>query len=198
MRKRFNTTNSFLDLLFNTLLGFFMLFAIALMMVNPPAKNGDIDLKAEILVTMEWPKGGKDDVDIFFMTPDKEVVFYGHQNGKSASLDRDDQGARNDTFLLSDGTRQVIEDNWEHITVRRAMAGKYTVNIYMFSKRDKTPTPVTVKIEKLNPYQLLYATTIELKRDRQEETVLTFKLDSNGKVISKSNAPVRIVRQIGE
>ena len=41
----------FTDLLFNALLGFTLLFMIAITSINPPAKLGDIPAKAEIIVT---------------------------------------------------------------------------------------------------------------------------------------------------
>lgn len=197
MRKRFNTTNSFLDVLFNILLGFFLLFVIAIMLVNPPTNNrGNTDLKAEFLITMEWPGDDDSDIDLLLKTPSKEVVFYGNPNGDAASLDRDDQGSINDTIILSDGTKQRIEQNWEHIAIRKTTAGKYTANILMFAKRSKKPTPVTVKIEKLNPYKLIYSTTIQLNTFNQEETILTFKMDNKGNILSLSNAPARVTDYI--
>jgi len=197
MRKRFNTTNSFLDILFNILLGFFLLLMIALVLVNPPQKNGDIELKAEFLITVEWPGEDNSDVDVFVKLPSKEIVYYANKDGKGASLSRDDRGAVNDTIILSDGTEHVIKENWEHVAIRKAVAGTYIVNILMFRKASAQPTPVSVKIEKLNPYQLVYSSTIMLHRNRQEETVLKFKLDNNKSVIHKSNAPHKIAQEVG-
>ena len=51
MRQRFhrrlNQADPFIDLLFNALLGFTFLFLVAIMFVNPQARKGRVDLKAE-------------------------------------------------------------------------------------------------------------------------------------------------------
>jgi len=53
----------FTDLLFNTLLGFAFMFAIAFMLISTPEKAGDIESKAEILITIRWADKHPDDVD---------------------------------------------------------------------------------------------------------------------------------------
>ena len=44
----------FTDLLFNALLGFAFMFAIAFMLISTPEKAGDIESKAEVLITIRW------------------------------------------------------------------------------------------------------------------------------------------------
>lgn len=196
MRKSYNTSGSFVDLLFNMLMGFFMLLLIAIALIKVETSSKDIELKAEYMITLEWPNGNKDDVDLLVKTPQNQIVFYGNRDIKSASLDRDDLGARNDTIILEDGTKVVIKENWEHITLRKALAGEYIVNVLMFSKRDKLPTPVKVKIEKLNPYRLIYSTTVDLYSRRQEETILRFTIGSNGDVIDRSTIPYSLKNKL--
>ena len=50
-----NGSDPFTDLLFNALLGFTYLFLIAIMFMNPVAKKGIIDPKAEYIITIGWP-----------------------------------------------------------------------------------------------------------------------------------------------
>lgn len=192
MRRPYNTSNTFVDLLFNVLIGFFMLFLIAIVLVRPETSKKDVELKAEYIVTMEWPDNNKDDVDLMVRTPLNEIVYYGKKNVKSASLDRDDRGDLNDTMTLEDGTKIVIKENWEHITLRKALKGEYIVNAYMFSKKTKESTPVKVKVEKLNPYRLVFSNTVILDSRNQEKTILRFTVDSSGAVIDRSTIPFSI------
>ena len=52
MRRHSQIGVAFTDLLFNALLGFVVMFMLALLLVNPIAKSGAIDPKAEFLITM--------------------------------------------------------------------------------------------------------------------------------------------------
>ena len=62
---RFSAGNdSFTDLLFNALLTFTFLFLISLLLINPPAKSGIIDPKAEFLITVSWEDGSANDLSL--------------------------------------------------------------------------------------------------------------------------------------
>jgi hypothetical protein len=54
----------FTDLLFNALLDFVVMFLLAFLLINPVAKSGAIDSKAEFLITLSWPDGRLEDVDL--------------------------------------------------------------------------------------------------------------------------------------
>ena len=192
MRRPYNTSSSFVDLLFNVLIGFFMLLLLALALIKPETNKKDVELKAEYIVTMEWPDDNKNDVDLMVKTPLNEVVWYHHRDVKSASLDRDDLGWKNDTIILDDGSKFVIKENYEHVTIRKTFQGEYIVNIVMFRKEDSKPTPVSIKVEKLNPYRLVFAATVDLNYGGEEKTVIRFKVDSKGNVIRRSAEPYSI------
>lgn len=191
IRRKFNTSYSFIDLLVNMLLGFFLLLLLTITVVNDPVKKnkkeGDIILKAEYLVTMEWPDGNPSDIDLMVKTPSKHVAFYGHKDIPDASLDRDDMGALNNSVKLDDGTVISISTHWEHVTIRKALAGEYVVNVLLYAKRSQTDIPVTIKVERLNPYQMVFSGTVVLKQNREERTAIAFTLDKNGNVIKRSN-----------
>jgi hypothetical protein len=64
MSNRYGSNLSFNDVLFNALLGFVVLFVLALLLINPITKKSDIPAKAEILITLEWEDESADDIDI--------------------------------------------------------------------------------------------------------------------------------------
>ena len=53
---------AFIDLLFNTLVGFVFLFILAFILINPIAKKSDIEVVAEFIVKINWPTI-PDDID---------------------------------------------------------------------------------------------------------------------------------------
>ena len=64
-RKTRIRTEPFTDLLFNTLLGFTFLFFITVLFINPISKIGNVNMKAEYIVTVDWKDSLPDDVDIW-------------------------------------------------------------------------------------------------------------------------------------
>jgi hypothetical protein len=198
MRRRFNTTSSFLDILFNILLGFFVLLVLTITLVNPPTKKGDIELKAEFIITMTWPDKSLDDVDLLVLTPmSKRPIFFANRDVKGASLDRDDRGLKSDTLRMSDGTVHRVYENWEHVAIRKMVPGEYIVNALMYHKVDKRSTPVSIKVEKLNPYRLVYAGKLRLRGDRDEKTAVRFRINKKGQIISRSRIPRRLSTMMG-
>ena len=116
--KSFNTnTDPFTDLLFNILLGFVFLFFITILFINPITKLGNINMKAEFIITIDWPDNLPDDVDVWVKDPNGEVVSYLKKEAGWLHLDRDDQGIINDTVMI--GSREVIYPlNREVVTLR--------------------------------------------------------------------------------
>ncbi len=64
-----DTGDAFTDLLFNALLGFAMMFVIAFTLVNDPDDTGNVDAKAEVLITVRWADRHPDDVDTLVEGP---------------------------------------------------------------------------------------------------------------------------------
>lgn len=178
---------------------FFIMFMLTLVLINPVTKKtGDVELKAEIMVTVEWPNNSTADVDTLFRTPSKEIVFFRHPNGKFVSLDRDDRGIVSDAIKLKDGTSQYIYENWEHVFVRKKAPGRYDVSVYLFRQNGDTQTPVTVKVVQLNPYQIIYSTTVVLTYEREEQSIVQFEIDGGGNVVSIDNDVVLLGPEIDE
>ena len=169
------------DMLFNIIMGLFLLFIITMMMVNPVAKNAEIELKAEFIVTMTWPDESKDDVDLFVKLPNNLVINFNNKEHSFAALDRDDQGIRTDRVTLPGGEVIIVKENFEHVTIRKIMPGKHVINVVMWQKEDPKPVKVNVKVEQLNPYKIIHNNTVTLNVVKQEETAARFFI-RNGRV----------------
>ena len=96
MKRSYNTNVAFLDLLFNTLLCFAALFVIAFILVNPISEDGKVDVYADFLITVSWPKSMVDDIDVYARDPQGNIVYFGNKENGLMHLDRDDLGGSND------------------------------------------------------------------------------------------------------
>ena len=52
------------------------LFFIALLAMNPEAKSGKIDSKAEFIISIVWPDNHPDDIDLYVEDPVGNIVWY--------------------------------------------------------------------------------------------------------------------------
>jgi len=196
MRRRFSrqyrATDPFIDLLFNALLGFTFLFLIAVMFINPEARKGRVDLKAEYIISVTWPDQLADDIDLWVQDPIGETVSYLSKDADWLHLDRDDRGEINDTIVI-DGKEVIYPINQEVVTIRGIIPGEYIVNLYYFAAAQARPVEALVKIEKVNPtLQTMYVRKVLLSRQDEEQTVVRFTLDATGKVLQISELPKRL------
>ncbi len=179
-RHSHQTTDPFTDLLFNTLLGFTLLFFISIIFMNPIAKLGNINYKAEYIITASWPEDQPDDVDLWVQSPYQETVSYLQKDAGWLHLDRDDRGDLNDTVTI-DGREMVHSINQEVVTIRGIISGEYVVNLHYYESQSKQPVRVNLKIEKVNPtLRLVFIDQLVLDAVDEEVTVLRFELDGNG------------------
>ena len=147
---RRNTSDPFTDLLFNALLGFTFLFLIAIMFMNPVAKKGIIDPKAEYIITIAWPDNSPDDVDTWVEDPNGNLIWFRNREAGLVHLDRDDRGQVNDTITVN-GEEIQNPLNQEVITIRGVVPGEYIVNVHYYATETQLPLRVTVKVSKVNP-----------------------------------------------
>lgn len=183
MRYKGSNSLAFLDLLFNTLLCFVMLFAISFLLINPIQDNKKIDVKAEFLITVSWPNELKDDVDVYVEDPVGNIIYFKKKNAGLMHLDRDDLGHRNDMIKTPAGSIEYNE-NREVVTLRGVYSGEYTINIHLYSKSKSEVVPVTVEIEKLNPYKRVLLKTTTLTKVGEEKTVCRMRIGSEKNVES--------------
>ena len=183
MKRNYHTNLAFLDLLFNTLLCFAALFALAFILINPDKENNNVESKAEFLVTVTWPEGMDNDVDMYVEDPVGHLAAFMRREDGLMHLDRDDLGQRNDTVNTPFGPVKV-KGNKEIVTLRGIVPGEYVVNIHMYAEREKaTQTSVTIQLEKLNPYRVITVKELILINTGDEKTAFRFTLDKTGKVI---------------
>jgi hypothetical protein len=192
MRRR-ESGLAFTDLLFNALLGFVVMFTLAFLMINPIARSGAIDPKAEILITLTWPDGWRHDVDLYVEDPAGHLVWFRSREAGLMHLDRDDLGQRSDVIEV-DGVRIANPLNQEVVSLRGILPGEYVVNVHLYRAALPLPVPATVKIERINPkVEVVFYGTVELTRQGEEQTAARFTLAADGSVVGVSRLPKALV-----
>lgn len=176
-------SDPFTDLLFNSLLGFTMLFFIAILFMNPIAKLGNINYKAEYIITVTWPEDQPDDIDLWVEDPYQHTVSYIKKEADWLHLDRDDRGKINDIVMIN-GEEVIHPINQEVVTIRGIISGEYVVNLYYYKSFSGKPVKTTVKIEKVNPtLKLVFVDQLVLQKEEDEITVVRFELDGDGEIV---------------
>lgn len=184
----------FTDLLFNALLTFTFLFLVALLLLNPPAKSGIIDPKAEFLITVSWPDGSPNDIDVWALGPKGEKVYYKRTQQGLMHLDRDDRGNANDTQVI-DGKTITNPINQEVLTIRGRPPGEYVINLHYFKSENDEPVPVTVYLAEVNPVlKVISYTTETLAAESDELTALRFTLNTQGQVTNINKLQKSIIK----
>jgi hypothetical protein len=172
----------FTDILFNALLGFAFMIFIAFSLINPEAKLGTVELKAEMIITVSWPDNNPDDIDTYVEDPAGNIVWYHSKEAGLVHLDRDDRGNYRDTININ-GAEITNPLNQETVTIRGFVPGEYVVNVVHYLANSGQPVPVTVKVERINPkVEVVYYGSVELNRRGQEETVVRFTVGPAGDI----------------
>lgn len=193
-RRNYYNGTAFLDLLFNTLVGFVLLFFMSFLMIHPAAKKAEIETKAEYVISVTWPDGSEDDVDTWLQDPLGHIVHFRQKDSGMAHLDRDDLGSVNDVIKLADGSKIEYPHNQELTSIRGVIKGEWVLNVHMYNKRDKNPTKVEVRIEKLNPVvKTVFYKTIVLSTGWEEVTASRFVMSERGDIISWDDLPKKII-----
>ena len=191
--KRQEEQDVFTDLLFNALLGFAFMFAIAFMLINSSEESGNIDTKAEVLISVQWPDEHPDDVDAVVEDAQGSLVWYHNRDSGLMHLDRDDRGNLADNINFKG---EVVSNpiNQETVTVRGLQSGEYVINLLHYKSNFKDPLPVTVKVEKLNPtVELIYYGEHFLNGVGDEKTALRFLVDGEKNIKSLNQMPKRLL-----
>jgi hypothetical protein len=167
-------------MLFKALQVVAFLFFIALLVINPEAKQGKIDSKAEFIITLGWPDSHPDDIDLYTEDPLGNIVWYHERESDSITV----AGRK-----VSSPIRQ------ETVSIRRIVAGEYTVNVNYYLATTTAPVPVSVKIEKVNPtVEVVYYDTIMLDHMGQERTAARFKISENGDVLDVNHRDKSLIQ----
>jgi hypothetical protein len=159
------------------------LFFIALLVMNPEAKSGKVDTKAEFLITASWPDSHPDDVDLYVEDPAGNIAWYHVREAGFMVLDRDDRGGLNNTIVVA-GKRISSPIRQETVSIRGIVAGEYTVNVNHYLATTGAAVPVAVKVEKVNPaLEVVHYDTLRLDRTGLERTAVRFRIAENGGII---------------
>lgn len=186
---RYSCNTSLLDVLFNMLLAFAMLFIIAFALVrkDTPQKEADIKIEGDLLVTITWPSERDDDIDLWVRDPNGNIVFFSDRQAGLMYLDRDDVGFTNDTIAMPDGSLQRSIGNQEMVTVRGLQAGEFVFNVHAFRLREPRPIPVSIRIMRIGaPTETILVKTVTLQRTGDERTVIRLTFDKDGNVVDSS------------
>jgi len=164
---------------------------MAFILINPIAKKSNVEVVAEFIIKIQWPTDSPDDIDLWMRDPLGNYVGFKQKDVGLMSLNRDDLGTSNDTVYDPKGTPIKVFRNEEMVTIRGIIPGEYIVNIHYYNKKvaiksddekEYYPMPVQVQIEKINPYNVVYAREVFLERKGQEITVVRFTVNEDGSV----------------
>lgn len=186
-------SDPFTDLLFNALLGFTFLFLVAIMFMNPEAKSGIIDPKAEYILTITWEDNSPDDIDVWVEDPEGQVVWFRTPEAGLLHLDRDDRGQVNDTITVN-GEEIQNPLNQEVVTLRGVVKGEYVVNLHYYASETGKPVDVNVRLAKVNPkLEIVYYGTVNLEKRGDEKTAVRFSIGRDGNVYGINFLPKSLV-----
>ena len=180
-------------ILFKIIQALTFLFVLAAIFMNPVAKKGIIDPKAEYLITVSWPDRDPNDIDTYVEDPQGNILDFTNKEVGLMHLDRDDRGNLNDTIVVEGKT---IENplNQEVTTIRGIVPGEYVVNVHYYATENNKPVPVSVTVDKVNPaLEVVYYGTVTLQKKDDEKTVVRFTIDPDGKVSNINHIPKSLV-----
>jgi hypothetical protein len=191
--KKRTQTDPFTDLLFNALLGFTFLFLVAIMFMNPEAKSGIIDPKAEYIITITWEDNSPDDIDTWIEDPEGQLIWFRNPAAGLLHLDRDDRGLINDTITIN-GEEVYNPLNQEVVTLRGVVPGEYVLNVHYYATETGKPVDTDIRLDKVNPkLEVKYYGTVTLEKKGDEKTALRFKVGRDGDITDINFLPKQLV-----
>jgi hypothetical protein len=163
------------------------MFFLALLAINPEAKTGKIDTKAEFIISMNWPDNHPDDLDLYVEDPAGNIVWFNRRESGFMVLERDDRGGTND-FVIVNQKKITSPLREETVSIRGILPGEYTVNVNHYLATTGRVVPVSVKVEKINPVvQVVYYDTVMMEKTGQERTIVRFDVAADGSVTDVSH-----------
>lgn len=175
-------SDPFTDLLFNTLIGFMLLFFVAIIFLNPAKKSATVDLNAEYLIVVTWADSNPDDIDTWIEDPRGAIAWFRNRSAGLVHLDRDDRGMLNDKIEI-DGKEIENPLNQEVAAIRGLVPGEYTVNLHYYETVTDKSVDVSVRVARVNPvYKIYYNGSVNLPRKGAEVTAVRFTLTNDGSI----------------
>jgi len=190
---RGTNTTIFLDLLFNFLLGFVMLFIILMAIIKVDSAKPAVEDKNEFIITMNWTSGTDHDLDLWVLGPTGDMVGFAKREGQGLFLQRDDLGMINDQVTVVNGERVVSELNEEIINIRKIIPGRYVVNVHFYRGASGATETAQFKLIKINPFGEVTTVKLEGLTPRGEVTALVFEVLPTGEVVVLPTTPIPFV-----
>lgn len=182
-----------LDILYIMLIGFMVMFFIAIQHMNPVQKEVHADPKAEFQIILTWQDDHKSDVDLWVQDPTGAKVSFRDKEVNLMHLDRDDLGQSSDVMMMPDtGKIIMLELNREVVSLRGIVPGWWTVNVHLYSHEDSRPARAHVEVQKVNPYKVLDVHNVVLSKKGDEVTVVRFKISAKGELLDKNRLSKRL------
>lgn len=166
------TTPTVIDLLFNLVLTFGLLFALSFVLIKDATTDSNIQNDNNILISIRWDLNC--DVDLWLLLPDGRKVFFGNRDEPPAHLDVDVVAWR--YYRSSTGELRIIKNNEEIITIRSILEGEYAVNAHFYSPRGEERVTVDVLVQDAKNRNTIYSGTKELTRQQTEQHFVRFKV----------------------
>lgn len=179
----------FLDLFINLMIYFSFLFVIVYSHVA--IEESDFTPKVRYIITLEWDPKSANDIDFWLKAPNDQVIYFSKKEMMFATLERDDLGINEDTFIDPQGNIIRYNQNNEVIYLREVISGKYVLNVHFYQQKGtgKPIENVKVKIVQILPaFKQIFEGSLDLKV-KEEKTALRFWIekDKNGPKIVKSD-----------
>lgn len=171
-------------ILFKMIQALTFFFVLAVMFMNPMAKKGIIDPKAEYIITLSWPDNSPDDLDLWVEDPKGSIIWFRNREAGLVHLDRDDRGMLNDTLEI-DGRKLSNPLNQEVVTIRGIVPGEYVVNVHYYATETEKPVTATVRVDRVNPVlKVIYYDKVVVDKKGEEKTALRFTLNPDGEILN--------------
>jgi len=192
---------SFQDMLMAMIAVYAFLFLTAYALIKPADQKPGVEMKAEYMLTLEWPKGSLDDIDLHLMLPDQGMVNFRTREVEYAMLDHDDIGT-NGVYRDGQGRLVRIGEHRETITLRAIVPGTYVANVHVYRVNDRPDQPAderlpfsaTVRLMKLNPrVEQLAVAHVPLDRLGEQKTAFEFRIGESGEVSVDQDADVPFI-----
>lgn len=171
-------------ILFKMIQALTFFFVLAVMFMNPMAKKGIIDPKAEYIITLSWPDNSPDDLDLWVEDPKGSIIWFRNREAGLVHLDRDDRGMLNDTLEI-DGRKLSNPLNQEVVTIRGIVPGEYVVNVHYYATETEKPVTAMVRVDRVNPVlKVIYYDKVVVDKKGEEKTALRFTLNPDGEILN--------------
>ena len=184
-----------LDVLLNFLLGVIVLLFWAFIQIQPESKkDASINTAGEFAIVMDWDDKSEDDVDLYVMDSQGNLVFFDDRESGLIHLERDDLGIKNDIVIGPNGEQVKIEKNEERVIIRGITPGEYIVNAHMYKKVNWGKTTVSISLIDLQGTDAkIVEKSVVLKNKGDEVTAFRFTLNADRQVSNINTIPRKLV-----